>query len=319
MSGAYEREAIRPHALGRFADMLLAVESHPAMLFYLDNALDGPELDRRHQSQPRPQRELRARDHGAAYARRAHRLHPGRRHQLRQGAHRLDAGAARRQSRARRRVHVQSRGCTSPARRPCSASATSRRTRAGPRRAARPRRASGDRDPRRDQARAPFRRRRAAAGSGRAAGEDASATPTAISSRSRARWSPSPEAWASRGPNSSARANGSLAWCARPASPRSTRSAFTAGAGAARRTAVAAAGAQGLFRRRGAWIDGIGRRLDIANNFAERVAATLDPQAIIDGRARAPRVPEAKQTVGRAESRQQALALLFMSPDFQRR
>jgi uncharacterized protein (DUF1800 family) len=37
MAGAYEREAIRPHVLGRFADMLLAVESHPAMLVYLDN------------------------------------------------------------------------------------------------------------------------------------------------------------------------------------------------------------------------------------------------------------------------------------------
>ncbi len=36
--GAYEREAIRPHVLGRFGDMLLAVESHPAMLIYLDNA-----------------------------------------------------------------------------------------------------------------------------------------------------------------------------------------------------------------------------------------------------------------------------------------
>ena len=43
MAGAYEREAIRPHVLGRFADMLLAVESHPAMLFYLDNfASIGP-------------------------------------------------------------------------------------------------------------------------------------------------------------------------------------------------------------------------------------------------------------------------------------
>jgi uncharacterized protein (DUF1800 family) len=38
MSGAYEREAIRPHVLGRFVDMLTAVESHPAMLYYLDNA-----------------------------------------------------------------------------------------------------------------------------------------------------------------------------------------------------------------------------------------------------------------------------------------
>lgn len=36
--GAYEREAIRPHVLGKFADMLLAVETHPAMLHYLDNA-----------------------------------------------------------------------------------------------------------------------------------------------------------------------------------------------------------------------------------------------------------------------------------------
>jgi uncharacterized protein (DUF1800 family) len=36
--GAYEREAIRSHVLGRFGDMLLAVESHPAMLIYLDNA-----------------------------------------------------------------------------------------------------------------------------------------------------------------------------------------------------------------------------------------------------------------------------------------
>ncbi|KAB2920881.1 MAG: DUF1800 family protein [Hyphomicrobiaceae bacterium] len=37
-AGCFEREAIRPHVLGRFADMLKAVESHPAMLFYLDNA-----------------------------------------------------------------------------------------------------------------------------------------------------------------------------------------------------------------------------------------------------------------------------------------
>ena len=37
MAGAYEREAIRPQVLGRFASLLQAVESHPAMLFYLDN------------------------------------------------------------------------------------------------------------------------------------------------------------------------------------------------------------------------------------------------------------------------------------------
>ncbi len=43
MAGAYEREAIRPHVLGRFADILLAAEGHPAMLVYLDNAASiGP-------------------------------------------------------------------------------------------------------------------------------------------------------------------------------------------------------------------------------------------------------------------------------------
>jgi uncharacterized protein (DUF1800 family) len=36
-AGSFEREAIRPHVLGRFGDMLRAVEQHPAMLFFLDN------------------------------------------------------------------------------------------------------------------------------------------------------------------------------------------------------------------------------------------------------------------------------------------
>jgi len=34
---SYERDAIRPHVLGRFRDMLLATARHPAMLSYLDN------------------------------------------------------------------------------------------------------------------------------------------------------------------------------------------------------------------------------------------------------------------------------------------
>src|SRR4029453_12390467 len=38
-----EREAIRPHVLGNFTQLLLAVEQHPAMLLYLDNHLSiGP-------------------------------------------------------------------------------------------------------------------------------------------------------------------------------------------------------------------------------------------------------------------------------------
>lgn len=36
-AGAFENEAIRPNVAGRFVDLLLAVEKHPAMLVYLDN------------------------------------------------------------------------------------------------------------------------------------------------------------------------------------------------------------------------------------------------------------------------------------------
>jgi uncharacterized protein (DUF1800 family) len=43
LAGSFEREAIRPHVLGNFSDLLLAVEQHPAMLLYLDNHLSvGP-------------------------------------------------------------------------------------------------------------------------------------------------------------------------------------------------------------------------------------------------------------------------------------
>ena len=40
---SYERDAIRPHALGKFEDLLVATAQSPAMLFYLDNWLSvGP-------------------------------------------------------------------------------------------------------------------------------------------------------------------------------------------------------------------------------------------------------------------------------------
>jgi uncharacterized protein (DUF1800 family) len=67
------------------------------------------------------------------------------------------------------------------------------------------------------------------------------------------------------------------------------------------------------------WIDGMGRRLDIANNFSERVADKVDPQDVIENVLGSCVSAEVKQAVGNAESRQQALALLFMSAEFQRR
>jgi uncharacterized protein (DUF1800 family) len=67
------------------------------------------------------------------------------------------------------------------------------------------------------------------------------------------------------------------------------------------------------------WIDGMGRRLDIANNFAERMADRVDPEDVMETVLGSTVSPEVQQAVGRAESRQQALALLFMSSELQRR
>ena len=42
--GNYENEAIRPHIMGKFSDLLIAAVQHPAMLLYLDQAQSfGPD------------------------------------------------------------------------------------------------------------------------------------------------------------------------------------------------------------------------------------------------------------------------------------
>jgi uncharacterized protein (DUF1800 family) len=76
---------------------------------------------------------------------------------------------------------------------------------------------------------------------------------------------------------------------------------------------------QGFPDGEATWIDGMGRRLDIANNFAERVAGQIDPIGILDTALGPLASVETREAVARAESRQQALALAFMAPEFQRR
>ncbi|MBV8241075.1 MAG: DUF1800 family protein [Hyphomicrobiales bacterium] len=67
------------------------------------------------------------------------------------------------------------------------------------------------------------------------------------------------------------------------------------------------------------WLDGLAQRLDIANQFARRLGAQADPREVFE-QALAPLASsETRQAVLRAESRPQALALLFMAPEFQRR
>jgi uncharacterized protein (DUF1800 family) len=76
---------------------------------------------------------------------------------------------------------------------------------------------------------------------------------------------------------------------------------------------------QGFADNEGAWLDGMGLRLDVANSVAERIADRVDPKDVLDTALGPLASPETRQALARAESRQQALTLAFMSPEFQRR
>jgi uncharacterized protein (DUF1800 family) len=88
MINAYERDVIRPHALGKFKDILSATAKSPAMLFYLDNWQSvGPESDltkygpqgrrggRGRFARPRPQAKNRPSGLNENYAREIMELH----------------------------------------------------------------------------------------------------------------------------------------------------------------------------------------------------------------------------------------------------
>ena len=320
MSGAYEREAIRPHVLGRFADMLQAVESHPAMLFYLDNAASmGPNSDRRHQSHPRPQREPRARDLGAAHARCAH-------------------------AAIRRTTSYVSPTC-SPAGRLLPAADNPehggeftfnrRLHEPGPQKimdkvyedtgveqgravlrdlAAHPATAThvatklvryfiADEPP-------PELVERLAKTFRDTAGDLKEVTKALVAS---------PEAWTLPRTKLKRPSEWVVSMVRATGIAQVDAARFTAGQGLLGEPLWRPPSPKGYADDEATWIDGMGRRLDIANNFAERVANRIDPQYVMETVLGSTVSREVTQAVARAESRQQALALLFMSPELQRR
>jgi uncharacterized protein (DUF1800 family) len=80
-------------------------------------------------------------------------------------------------------------------------------------------------------------------------------------------------------------------------------------------------GPNGFADTNAAWAapEGMKLRLDIASQVASRVADNVDPRNLLELIAADAASPETRRTIERAESRQQALALLLMSPEFQRR
>jgi uncharacterized protein (DUF1800 family) len=67
------------------------------------------------------------------------------------------------------------------------------------------------------------------------------------------------------------------------------------------------------------WLDGLAQRLDVAHTFARRIAGEVDPREMFEEVLAPLASSETRQTVLRAENRPQALTLLFMAPEFQRR
>ena len=87
----YERDAIRPHVLGKFRDLLEATAKSPAMLFYLDNWMSAdPERPAR-----RSPRSPRAAAPGAAGSARPRLVPAGARRAAAAGQNAPDAASTR--------------------------------------------------------------------------------------------------------------------------------------------------------------------------------------------------------------------------------
>jgi uncharacterized protein (DUF1800 family) len=81
------------------------------------------------------------------------------------------------------------------------------------------------------------------------------------------------------------------------------------------------AGPNGFPDTSAAWAapEGMKLRLDIASQMGARLGPNIDPLDLLEFAAADAASTETRRTVERAESRQQALALLLMSPELQRR
>ena len=66
-------------------------------------------------------------------------------------------------------------------------------------------------------------------------------------------------------------------------------------------------------------MDGLSQRVDIANQLSRRIASLVDPAEAIDAALGPLASSDTRRAAARAESRTQALTLLLMSPEFQRR
>ncbi|HEV2955551.1 MAG TPA: DUF1800 family protein [Xanthobacteraceae bacterium] len=318
LCGAYEREAIRAHVLGRFADMLNAVESHPAMLIYLDNARSiGPDsIAGRNQHRglnenlAREILELHTLGVRTVYTQAdvtnfakvitGWSIIPPRQDPERGGEFTFNP-----------RMHEPGAQTVIGRSYPEGGIEQGRAVLA-------------------DLARHPATARHIAAKLARAFVADA--PPPALVDRLAKRFLDTdgnlkelartlvsaPEAWAA--PRTKLKAPGTWFVAALRAigiTPPDIRPVVQAqnllGEPLWRPPAP-----KGFSDDSAAWMDGISERVDVANQLAGRVAALVDPEAAVDTALGPLASAETRRTIARAASRPQALALLLMAPEFQR-
>jgi uncharacterized protein (DUF1800 family) len=318
LCGAYEREAIRPHVLGRFADMLVAAESHPAMLLYLDNARSiGPgsiagvnQHKGLNENLAREILELHTLGVRTVYTQAdvtnfakvitGWSIIPPRRDPERGGDFTFNP-----------RMHEPGAQTVIGRTYPEGEIEQGRAVLA-------------------DLARHPATARHVANKLARAFVADA--PPTALVDRLAKRFLDTdgnlkelartlvaaPEAWA--GPRTKLKPPGTWFVASLRAigiTPPDIRPVIQAqnllGEPLWRPPAP-----KGFADDSAAWMDGISERIDVANRLASRVAALVDPEAAVDTALGPLASAETRQTITRAASRPQALALLLMAPEFQR-
>ncbi len=320
-AGSFEREAIRPHVFGRFGDMLKAVEQHPAMLFFLDNQQSlGPD-SRAGQNRKRGLNENLAREimelhtlgvdggytqddvtslariiTGWTYAGRQGQLGPPGSFVFNANAHQPGAQRLLGKTYENTGVAQGEAALADIARHPATAKFIATKF---------ARHFVADDPP-------PALVARLAQVFSKSDG-DLKALATALLD--------SDEAWAApltkvRSPYEFLVATGRL--LARvPEDPMR----YLGGLNVLGQPLWSPAGPNGFPDSNAAWAapEGMKLRLDISAQLATRLGDTIDPRDPAGVRAGRCRLGETRRTVERAESRQQALALLLMSPEFQRR
>lgn len=320
-AGSFEREAIRPHVLGRFGDMLKAVEQHPAMLFFLDNQQSlGPD-SRAGQNRNRGLNENLAREimelhtlgvgggysqddvttlariiTGWTYAGRQGQLGTPGTFVFNANAHQPGAQAVMGKIYQPNGVAQGEAVLSDIARHPSTAKFIATKF---------VRHFVADDPP-------PALVARLTEVFSRSEGDLKALTNALLDSD---------EAWKApltkvRSPYEFLLAGGRLL-AQIPADP--TR--YLNGLNVLGQPLWSPAGPNGFPDTNAVWAapEGMKLRLDISAQIASRLADTIDPRDLLELVAADAASPETRRTIERAESRQQALALLLMSPEFQRR